>query len=444
MGASLASKLLCGAAMKTTTLMLAFSILVAGCHGPNPNSSMGSETNDPNGTKTSPADDPSPSDGGSSEPTSSPSPSPSPLQMMSSPDGPNILSFGTNVGRITAGDSVRFVAVVTLGAGLDHLVGGKLVDAADKINYGAMIASTQGSYQIDLSWAQINQAAPISFATEENRTFVAKFYDQAGNVSTATVLLGVYCNGGLGACNGVCMDLLHDKNNCGSCGNKLADGFICDNGKASCGTETLCNGKCVNTDSDPNNCGGCGVVVKAPAICIWGKPGCDNSGSTIFTPGSTPVTLSYCAANNSCVDFMSDSNNCGSCGNVVAAPLACVAGKASCANVTDTFCAGTNTCSDLGSDINNCGACGRACAAQAGATTICQNTTCEYSFTSTILSTCGSVCLDKKMTCTSGIAEYWSSDAEAYDPPIAIGCDVTPGFADDAGTIFAHTICRCY
>jgi hypothetical protein len=82
---------------------------------------------------------------------------------------------------------------------------------------------------------------------------------------------------------------------------------------------------------------------------------------------------SYC--NAVCVEFKSDPNNCGSCGNVCAAGSTCVNGT--CTGATDcpsgqTRC-GT-VCVNLLTDNNNCGACGYACA---DPTPYCTGGTCS-------------------------------------------------------------------
>lgn len=71
-------------------------------------------------------------------------------------------------------------------------------------------------------------------------------------------------SGGAGTtdnCGGA--DLLHDANNCGTCGVVCGSGF-CQNGVCAasdpCVQEgrTNCNGQCMDTQNDPENCGGCG------------------------------------------------------------------------------------------------------------------------------------------------------------------------------------------
>jgi len=79
--------------------------------------------------------------------------------------------------------------------------------------------------------------------------------------------------GGAGDCGGA--DLLHDANNCGTCGVVCDSGF-CQNGVC---TEsdpcvqtglTNCNSLCVDIQNDPQNCGGCGTQCPS-GQCIEGS-----------------------------------------------------------------------------------------------------------------------------------------------------------------------------
>lgn len=197
---------------------------------------------------------------------------PAPDMAMPTNDGPVILSFGTNVTQLTFGETIRFVAVLTHPAGLDHLVGGHLSATSQNVQYGAFQATTQGSYQLDLTWAQINQAVPITFTAEEQRTFVAQFFDLAGHSTTQSVVIRLHC-GGKAACDGVCTDL----------------------------------------STDNNNCGVCGAMVAPPRVCIGGQPACATAG------------LTYCPSSNICVDVSVDAGNCGMCDNVCASNM-CIFG----------------------------------------------------------------------------------------------------------------------
>ena len=89
-------------------------------------------------------------------------------------------------------------------------------------------------------------------------------------------------------CDGACSDITTDPNNCGGCAG--AGGTVCSSGQVcaptdagsgacetSCGTATECNGACVTLSTDPNNCGDDGGTC---ASC---------------TPGRTCMQGSYCS-----------------------------------------------------------------------------------------------------------------------------------------------------
>lgn len=114
-----------------------------------------------------------------------------------------ILSLGTNVTSLTDGGTVRVTAVVTHTDGLQKLLGGQLSSADGKIKYGAFVAGAGGAYSLDLTWAQLHQAAAIAFDKDQVRSFSAEFYDVDGNKVTGTVDLTLTCNGDP-ACAGKC------------------------------------------------------------------------------------------------------------------------------------------------------------------------------------------------------------------------------------------------
>jgi hypothetical protein len=70
-------------------------------------------------------------------------------------------------------------------------------------------------------------------------------------------LLAGPCPGGSTLCNGVCVNLLWNSQNCGSCGNACPEGLVCQNGScAPCtGGLTYCWGICRDILNDPNFCG---------------------------------------------------------------------------------------------------------------------------------------------------------------------------------------------
>lgn len=65
------------------------------------------------------------------------------------------------------------------------------------------------------------------------------------------------CAGTSTRCNGACVELSTDVDNCGTCG-------------ASCGTAACCQGACANTTLSPMNCGACGVTCLGTEACTAG------------------------------------------------------------------------------------------------------------------------------------------------------------------------------
>ena len=74
-------------------------------------------------------------------------------------------------------------------------------------------------------------------------------------------------------CNGALTNLMTDRHNCGSCGNRCPNLNVC------------CRGTCFDFWYDENNCGGCGQVCPASMNCCQGT----------------------------CTDLQSDTHSCGSC-----------------------------------------------------------------------------------------------------------------------------------
>jgi hypothetical protein len=79
------------------------------------------------------------------------------------------------------------------------------------------------------------------------------------------------CSPGQTNCNGTCVDLQTNNNNCGTCGNVCPSGATCSGGQCLCPPGlTNCNGTCVDLQTDQNNCGFCGNMCTGVEECFEG------------------------------------------------------------------------------------------------------------------------------------------------------------------------------
>jgi hypothetical protein len=104
------------------------------------------------------------------------------------------------------------------------------------------------------------------------------------------------CPAGLTACDGRCVDLRSDPDNCGRCDNECEEyhGQVCSDGTcaAKCApTLANCTGACVDEQNDPNNCGACGLVCGCGQVC---------DGGFCVTPGACKQEGEACTGNECC------------------------------------------------------------------------------------------------------------------------------------------------
>ena len=143
-----------------------------------------------------------------------------------SADGaPFFLSFSTNVGEITDGESVVFTATLSDPDGVEDIVGGTLFTKNGAFSYGPFVAAGQeGTYSISVSWSAIDQVETIEFEDGSiERVFHAEFFDMSGKSASKDTSITLSCEGG-GACDGACKDFQSDGEHCGTCG------FSCEEG----------------------------------------------------------------------------------------------------------------------------------------------------------------------------------------------------------------------
>lgn len=138
-------------------------------------------------------------------------------------------------------------------------------------------------------------------------------------------------------CDDICVDLLKNNDNCGSCDYAcdVAANQICINGKCKChATLSECSGRCVDTNTDKVNCGGCGRACCEGDVCLNGEcmtvcePGMTTCCSTQpHCVGHCPGIEPFCSCRPSCVDTRTDAENCGGCNNACAQGQTCEAGQ---------------------------------------------------------------------------------------------------------------------
>lgn len=185
----------------------------------------------------------------------------------------------------------------------------------------------------------------------------------------------VSCIDGGTNCLGQCVELT-TLANCGACGVVCRLGLRCSAGHCVCIASGAvdCDGVgCVDITSNHLHCGRCGNRCGPGEICRGGRcVSCDElcPSGMICSGGTEPYSCScrpgLTRCTSTCVDTTSDSENCGSCGNVCRVD----GGSPICVGGSCRVCpAGTRDCNHEPSDgcetridtSTNCGACGSSC-----------------------------------------------------------------------------------
>jgi glucosylceramidase len=164
------------------------------------------------------------------------------------------------------------------------------------------------------------------------------------------------CGSGLMACNGSCVNVQTDNQNCGTCQLACDTGTVCQGGSCVCATGLFsCSGQCVSSNTD--HCGASCAACPSGNVCNDGQCASScGSGSTMCGDGA-------CSSNI-------DSAHCGTSCTLCGGGASCTNGTCTCGVSGQQNCNGT--CIDTSSNASNCGSCGQAC----GSGQSCLNGTC--------------------------------------------------------------------
>lgn len=286
------------------------------------------------------------------------------------------------------GRALIALSILSLAACIDVSVKGGSTGA------GSTGSTTGGSHSFSLDagcpfclpgpYAGVCESACPSGASPVSNQAGQATVDCAFAPSTACSLGLAECGGGNFPC------LSDDAANCGACGHQCPTGARCLYGTCA----ELCGGGLVYLESDSANCGACGNVCAQGEVCgkgVCGAPcGATPASCTdtlqfkypdggVSCPTCDGCTLGF-TPEPTCVDLSSDSNHCGTCGNICPEGDICtlglcvapcqageVCGNGSCqaqcpADFTSCPSAsGPSQCYDLRNDPKHCGGCATSC-----------------------------------------------------------------------------------
>jgi hypothetical protein len=213
--------------------------------------------------------------------------------------GPEILSLSETVSSITQGGSFTVIAIVTDPQGLSNLAGGQLASESGAV-LGAFVPTTQGTYSLTVSWAQLNAAAAVNFTGQTTVSNRATFYDAQGRQTSQGLPIELYCGSAAApnaACAGQCVNLT-SVDSCGSCAASCADAGGIGAEEASCEAPGQCAwGTLIGLTTPSETCasqcasggGTCVAAQTTPAYSTSAIPEtCSSSPSSVG--GSIEVT----------------------------------------------------------------------------------------------------------------------------------------------------------
>ncbi|MDX9719152.1 MAG: hypothetical protein RBU37_00285 [Myxococcota bacterium] len=237
------------------------------------------------------------------------------------------------------------------------------------------------------------------------------------------------CSSSQDCCGGACVDVLADSNNCGACGNVCLPTQTCSNGQCLCPENLVdCGNACVNLSDDEAHCGSCGTPCAGNQMCCSGQ--CKTLGTDQACQNCTPCAPGSKCCGGVCVDTRNSVMHCGGCNTPCQAGWACCDGvcRQGCGVCTDCVsplvCCADEDCADLQTSASHCGGCGQACPQDH----ICCGATCHNGNQS--LEHCGACnvpCVGTAPVCCSGSC----SPDLLSDPNHCGACGVSCGSGED-------------
>lgn len=227
-------------------------------------------------------------------------------------DAPRIIDLSINTTTATPSTLLVISAIVTDPDGIDDLIGGTLKSPTGA-SYGSFQTSAaEGSYQLNLTWNQLNAVQSIVFEQPLNRELVAEFYDQTGNKVQRSLSITIACESSSeAACSpGVCTDLLTSKEHCGSCNNTLEGPELeCNLGSPACYENlTYCpaSQQCAS-EFNPKACNTCNNNCETAAAQLGlnvSQPGssvsCESEGCSAYVVSNQRLSCDTLCANATC------------------------------------------------------------------------------------------------------------------------------------------------
>lgn len=151
-------------------------------------------------------------------------------------------------------------------------------------------------------------------------------------------------------CNGVCMDIMNDKDNCALCGRKCGSAQSCVNGAcvdACPANQQFCDDHCYDKDYLVH-CGDC----DHDCFSLDGQP-------HILNNAYCNINQCFARCNNQMVNIDTSTEHCGYCNHACDPGETCRKGVCTCTDPDYVLC--SDRCVNLSTDTYNCGYCYYSC-----------------------------------------------------------------------------------